>query len=335
MRIGIALGHAGTPVAESLGLARQAEEAGLDAVAVGDASVETFTTAAALATVTSRVTIVSGVATWTRTPITAAHAAKTIQSLAGGRYRLGLGPMPKAWSEEWHGIDYAKPVERMRDYVGAIRTALAATPEAPLDHEGPFYAFRGFTGKPMVPEHPVPIDLAATRPKMTELAGEIADGVLFNTMSSPEWLAADGWDALGRGLERAGRSRSSLEVGVLRICTIDDDPARAYDLARPGLAFYWGIPYFTDALRYHGFEEEIAAGERLAAGPFDWPARCAAVSDRMVETMCIAGTAAHVRERTRAYEGLVDWLELAGSVGLGPEEAREQTVRIIEAFRTR
>ena len=334
MRIGVALGHAGAPVAESLDLARQAEAAGLAAVAIGDANVETLVTAAALATVTSRVTIVTGIATWTRTPVTTAHAAKTIQNLAGGRYRLGLGPMPKAWSEEWHGIDYARPVERMRDYVGAIRAALAATPEAPRDHEGPFYAFRGFTGKPMVPEHPVPIDLAATRPKMTELAGEIADGVLFNTMASPEWLAADGRAALERGLERGGRDRSALEVGVLRICTIDDDAAHAHDLARPGLAYYWGIPYFTDALRFHGFEEEIAAGELLAAGPFDWPARCAAVSDRMLQTMCITGTPAQVCERALAYEGIVDWLELAGSVGLPPEVAREQTARIIETFRS-
>lgn len=333
MRIGVAVGHAGAPFSESLELARTAEEAGLDAVCVGDANVETFTAAAALATVTSRVTIVTGIATWTRTPVTAAHAAKTIANISGGRYRLGLGPMPKAWSEEWHGVDYARPVERMRDYVAAVRAALDATPESPRDHTGPFYGFTGFTGKPMVPEHRVPIDLAATRPKMTELAGEVADGVLFNTMASPEWLAQDGWDALGRGLERSGRNRSALDVGVLRICTVDEDATKAYDLARPGLAFYWGIPYFVDALRFHGFEEEIAEGERLAAGPFDWIARCSAVTDRMVETMCIAGTPAQVRERVKDYEGVVDWLELAGSVGLAPEVAREQTARIIETFR--
>lgn len=327
------MGHAGAPFEESLAFARQAEAAGLDAVCVGDANVETFSAAAALATVTSRVTLVSGIATWTRTPVTAAHAAKTIANISGGRYRLGLGPMPKAWSEEWHGIDYARPVDRMRDYVGAIRAALAATPEAPATHGGPFYAFTGFTGKPMVPEHPVPIDLAATRPKMTELAGEIADGVLFNTMASPEWLAADGGAALARGLERGGRDRSALQVGVLRVCGIDDDAARAYDLARPGLAFYWGIPYFTDALRFHGFEEEIAAGERAAAGR-DWPARLAAVSDRMVQAMCIAGTPDQVRARVRDYEGCADWLELAGSVGHPPEVSREQTARIIETFRT-
>lgn len=337
MRIGVAVGHAGAPFEESLALARAAEEAGLDAVCVGDANVETFTAAAALATVTARATIVSGIATWTRTPVTAAHAAKTIANISGGRYRLGLGPMPKAWSEDWHGVDYARPVERMRDYVGAIRAALAAGPAAPATHEGAFYAIRNFTGKPMVPEHEVPIDLAATRPRMTELAGEIADGVLFNTMASPEWLARDGGDALARGLERGGRSRRDLTVGVLRICTVDDDPARAYDLARPGLAFYWGIPYFADALRFHGFDEELAAADALArreaSTGFDWAARVAAVSDRMVRTMCIAGTPEQVRLRVRDYEGHCDWLELAGSVGNPPDVAREQTARIIETFR--
>lgn len=334
MRIGVAVGHAGAPFSESLELARAAEAAGLDAVCVGDANVETFSAAAALATVTSRITLVSGIATWTRTPVTTAHAAKTIANISGGRYRLGLGPMPKAWSEEWHGIDYARPVERMRDYVGAVRAALAATPESPRTHAGPFYSFTGFTGKPMTPEHAVPIDLAATRPRMTELAGEIADGVIFNTMASPQWLAADGGEALARGLARGGRERSALQVGVLRICTVDSDPAVAYELARPGLAYYWGIPYFTDSLRFHGFEQEIAAGERALAAGSDWPARVAAVSDRMVQTMCIAGTPGQVRDRVRDYEGHADWLELAGSVGNPPEVAREQTARIIETFRS-
>ena len=331
MRIGVAVGHAGAPFSESLALALAAEEAGLDAVCVGDANVETFAAAGAIAAATSRIGIVSGIATWTRTPVTTAHAAKTLANISGGRYRLGLGPMPKAWSEDWHGVSYARPVDRMRDYVGAVRAALAATPEAPRDHAGEFYSFTGFTGKPMVPEHHVPIDLAATRPKMTELAGEIADGVIFNTMASPEWLAADGGEALARGLERGGRDRSQLSVGVLRICTVDDDPARAYDLARPGLAFYFGIPYFNDALRFHGFEEEIAAGEQAAVG-WDWPARLAAVSDRMVQALCIAGTPDQVRARVRDYEPYADWLELAGSVGNPAGIAREQTERIIETF---
>lgn len=333
MRIGLAIGHAGAPFADSLELARRAEEAGLAAVAVGDASMETFSGAAAVAAVTSRIGIVSGIATWTRTPVTTAHTAAAIQGLANGRYRLGLGPMPRAWSEGWHGIDYARPVERMRDYVAAIRAALAATPEAPTSHSGPFYSFSDYPGKRITPDHPVPIHLAATRPRMTELAGEIADGVLFNTMASPAWLAADGRAALDRGLTTGGRTRAELEVGVLRICAIDPDPRRAYDLARPGLAFYWGVPYFADALRYHGFEEELAAGESAAAAG-DWAARVAAVSDRMVHTMCIAGTAADVRERVTAYEGLVDWLELAGQVGHPPEVSMEQAERIIDTFRT-
>lgn len=50
--------------------------------------------------------------------------------------------------------------------------------------------------------------------------------------------------------------------------------------------------------------------------------------------MCITGTPAQVCERALAYEGIVDWLELAGSVGLPPEVAREQTARIIETFRS-
>src|SRR5580765_5222048 len=98
--LGVAIGHAGAPFADSIALAERAEAAGLGLVAIGDANVETIAAIGAVAARTSRIELVSSVATWTRTPITIAHAAKTLQNVAEGRYRLGLGPMPKRWSEE-------------------------------------------------------------------------------------------------------------------------------------------------------------------------------------------------------------------------------------------
>jgi alkanesulfonate monooxygenase SsuD/methylene tetrahydromethanopterin reductase-like flavin-dependent oxidoreductase (luciferase family) len=327
MRIGIVVGYAGAPFADSIALAERAEEAGLAFVALGDANFETLAGMGALAARTSRVELFSAIATWTRTPITAAHAAATLADISGGRYRLGLGAMPRNRSERWHGIPYGQPVERMRDYVAAIRAALAGEES----HDGPYYAYSDFPGhRPDLPRE-VPIYLGTTRPRMTELVGEIADGAMFNTIHSPEWLRDVGWAALDRGLERGGRDRLAVDIGILRACTIDDDPRRAYDLARPALAMYFGIPYFRDLLEYHGFDEELQAGEEAAARG-DAAARVAAVSDRMVETMAIAGTPDQVREGVRRYEGLVDWVELAGTIGHPPEIAVEQMHRIIETF---
>jgi alkanesulfonate monooxygenase SsuD/methylene tetrahydromethanopterin reductase-like flavin-dependent oxidoreductase (luciferase family) len=329
--VGIAVGHPGVPLSDALGLAVAAEEAGLGLVAAGEGFGENFSLMGALAASTGRVELFTSVVGRTRTPVTTALAAATLQELAGGRYRLGLGSMPREWSEGWHGIAYDRLTEQMRDYVAAVRTAYAAPPGLLTDHEGPFYRFRGYERFAAAPLGSVPIYLAATRPAMTELAGEIADGVIFNTISSAEWLRDALHPRLERGLERAGRDRVDLDVGVLLYCAVADDPQEAVELAKPGLAFYFPIPYFADVLEHHGFTAELDRG-RKAARRRDTAGMVAAVSDEMVEVIAVVGTPEHVSQKLRRYEGLVDWVELSAPLGHDPQAVIAMTERIVDAF---
>jgi alkanesulfonate monooxygenase SsuD/methylene tetrahydromethanopterin reductase-like flavin-dependent oxidoreductase (luciferase family) len=228
---------------ESLRFAKEAEDAGFGIVSAGENSIENFSVLGALAMSTTNVELFSGIASWTRTPVTTAIGASTIDDLSGGRYRLGLGPMPRPWSEGWHDVEAAHPVDRMRDFVGAIRAAWRALPGRPVDYEGSFYRFRGF--EPIYgPERigAVPIYLAATRRRMARLGGEIGDGLIFNTMSSLEWVRDALWPQVERGLEASGRSRADLDTGIVRICIIDDDRARAFETGRNTLGFYFRVP---------------------------------------------------------------------------------------------
>ena len=122
--------------------------------------------------------------------------------------------MPKHWSEDHHGVPYARIVGRMREYVIAIRTAWSATPEAPADFEGEFYRFTGYA--PLAPPtpHRIPITLGVIRPMMTRLAGEIADGVQIDSMHSVQWTKDVMLPKIDEGLARGGRSRSDFELGV-------------------------------------------------------------------------------------------------------------------------
>ena len=331
--IGVGLGYPGTSFAESVSLARAADDAGLDLVAVGDASADNFALLGAIAAHTERLGLVSAIATWTRTPVTTALASKTVSNLASGRYRLGLGPMPRAWAQDWHGMEYSRPVDRMRDFVAAVRAAWNADMSHPADHDGPYYRIRGFPGHPGACSHSIPLLLAATGPRMSELAAEIADGVIFNCVHSRQWLEGVGAQALHAGLQRAGRSRDEIEVGILRICAIDEDRSRAYDLARRGLAFYFGVPYFADLLRYHGFDAEWEAGSAAFARG-DYEGQLAALTDDIVRALAVAGTPADVISQVASYAGVVDWIELAASVGHPPEVSREQIERVIAVFGT-
>ena len=165
---------------------------------------------------------------------------------------------------------------------------------------------------------------------MTELAGEVADGVIFNTISTPDWLRER--SSRGRGRPpAAARDRARFDVGVLLYCAISEDRQEAVELAKSGLAFYFPIPYFADVLEYHGFTAELDRG-RKAAARRDVPGMIAAVSDEMVEAIAVAGTPDEVPEKLRRYEGLVDWVELSAPLGHGPEGVVTMTRRIIEAF---
>ncbi len=121
-----------------------------------------------------------------RTPAMTAMTAATIDALSGGRFRLGLGVSGPQVSEGWHGVRFAKPLARTREYVDIVRLAIARKPVAydgehytlPLP-DGPGKALRlGFHP----PREHIPIYLAAVGPKNLELAGEIADGWLADLL---------------------------------------------------------------------------------------------------------------------------------------------------------
>jgi 5,10-methylenetetrahydromethanopterin reductase len=329
--VGLSIGSGrGASMAEAVELAVEAEAGGLDLVTAGDTDSETFALLGAVAARTSRVTLMSGVAQWTRTPPTMAAAAQTLQNLSGGRYWLGIGPMPAAWAPE-HGIAHAPVLGRMRDYVAATRAALAATDARPTAHEGPYFRTVGYRGRPLDRSWPVPLQLAATRPRMTALAAEIADGIMLNAIQPLDWLRGEGAAAIAAGLERSGRPRAALAVGLFRFCGIAADRATAYDHARRALAFYFAIPYLRPLLEPYGYGPELDAGEAaLAAGDED--AAAAAVSDRMVEALAIAGTPEQARAQLRELHRHADYVVLSCTHAHDRAAGAEQARRAIAAF---
>ena len=284
--LGLALGQPPLPLAEALDLADQAEAAGFGLLGVGDLLADSLTLVGALAERTTRAELFTSVAGWTRTPVTTALSAATAAELSRGRFRLGLGPMPRAWSEEWHGVDYSRPVERMREFVGAVRSAMESTFDSPTSFAGERYSFSNYRRFSPVVAEPVPIYLGATRTGMTSLAGEIADGLIANAVHSVSWLRDVQLPALEKGLAAGGRSRDDVDVGVLVLCAIDDDVERARQLARQAISVYFVAPYFGDLLRHHGLTRELEDGLRATAAG-DREAAADAVSDELVELMAV------------------------------------------------
>jgi alkanesulfonate monooxygenase SsuD/methylene tetrahydromethanopterin reductase-like flavin-dependent oxidoreductase (luciferase family) len=296
------LEHPGVGLLEVLELAEEAERRGFDLVAAGDGYAENFALVGALAARTSTVELFSAVVTPSRSPVTTALGAATVAELAPGRYRLGLGALARRWSESWHDLDGARPVERMRDFAAAVRAAWQGAPGRPATHSGPFYRIPSYERPTPPPEEEIPLYLAANRPRMIELAGEIADGAIFAFLHPADWLRTRGRELLGR----AGRT---VDVGLVLFCAVGDSTAAARDLLRPGLEFH--MPNARDVFAGHGFEH---------------------VSDRMIDTLCLAGTPEEARAQLRRYDGAVDWVCLMPPMGLAPEVSREQVLWIMETF---
>jgi F420-dependent oxidoreductase-like protein len=177
-----------------------------------------------------------------RTPAMTAMTAATIDTLSGGRFRLGLGVSGPQVSEGWHGVRFDKPLGRTREYVEIVRRALTRQRlRYPGEHytlplpDGPGKAL-SLTVHP-VREH-IPTYLAAVGPKNVELAGEIADGWLALFLSTD--FAADQLANVLTGRQRVGKTLEGFDVVATVPVVVGDDIAKAADPIRPYTALYVG-----------------------------------------------------------------------------------------------
>lgn len=270
-------------IADMIRFGQAAEQAGLGAVWTAEAFRDSFTPLAALAGVTSRITLGTNIAQWTRSVPNLDLTAGDLQELSSGRFVLGLGSTTQQWNTDWHGIAYERPLQRMREYVEALRVLWTAGPMAPVSYDGEVFQIRDYLRFNGPLDTPIPVHLGASRAGMASLAGEIADGVNFNVLLSPDYLRKELLPAVARGAALAGREPGSIARGVLVITAVDDDGAQAVRWAKQQIAFYAGVAnYFEAPLRFHGFDRELEAVQG-ACRVGDLPRAFELVTDEMAD----------------------------------------------------
>jgi len=161
----------GIPPTELVGVIRRADERGLAGVAVGElASTDAIALLAAAAPVTSQIRLeTSVVSVLTRSPALLAMSAATLAELSGGRFVLGLGAGSPIVAG-FHGQPFSDSLARVERWLADVRTALNGETLADWGS----FRLRGIEAVP------VPLLLAAMNPRMLELAGRAADGVILN-----------------------------------------------------------------------------------------------------------------------------------------------------------
>ena len=262
MRLGLNLGYWGAGNdADNLALAREADRLGYSVTWAAEAyGSDAATVLAWVAAQTERIDIGSAVFQIPgRTPANTAMTAATLDTLSGGRFRLGLGVSGPQVSEGWHGVRFDKPLARTREYVAIIRKALA---RERLTFDGEFFTLPlpDGPGKALtLTVHPVreriPIYLAAVGPKNLELAGEIADGwlaIFYSPEYAPELLAQ-----IAAGRAKVGQTLAGFDI----VPTVPVEPCREVDVVDAaghrvvvtGRHLFSSQPAFiVDGVRRHG-----------------------------------------------------------------------------------
>jgi F420-dependent oxidoreductase-like protein len=242
-----------------------------------------------------------------RTPAATAMAAMTLDHLSGGRVILGLGVSGPQVVEGWYGQSFAKPLARMREYIGVLRDIWARG--GPVTNDGPHYPLplpdgTGL-GKPLKSSiHPlredIPIYLAAEGPKNIALAGELCDGwlALFYSPYHDDFYRA----ALDDGFAQpnARRTKEEFEVAATVPLIVTDDVESAADAMRPMYALYFGgmgargTNFHANVAIRMGYEAEVAKIQELYLSGQKQEA-AAAVPTRLVEQLTLIGSPDKIR----------------------------------------
>ncbi len=291
----------------ALDVARAADDLGFARVWVAEAyGSDAATVLAAIAATTTSIGIGSGVFQIPgRTPALTTMTAATLDALSGGRFTLGLGVSGPQVSEGWHGVPFADPLGRTREYIELVRTGLA---RHRLIGPGPHYPLPlpDGAGKPLVLSldpirRTLPIYLAALGPRNVALAGRVADGWLgiFLDPDRPGPVQA-------LRAAAAAADRPAPKVAVSVPLSVHADPEIAARPIRPHAALYLGGMGSKEQNFYHRQASDLGYGQQAddVQEKFltrDYAGAAASVPFEFLDATCLLGDRARLSERLARY----------------------------------
>jgi alkanesulfonate monooxygenase SsuD/methylene tetrahydromethanopterin reductase-like flavin-dependent oxidoreductase (luciferase family) len=258
-------------------IARQAEEAGFDALCVAEVNNDVMATAQLMGTATTRITVATWIANiYLRHPYVCAQGAACIADASGGRFILGLGVSHQPVNQAL-GIEMPEPQAALRRYVTAVRSWLRG--EGPATH---------IPQRPAA--YPVPVYVAALASPAVELGGELADGIMPFLWSAPRVTQSKVWAARGRA-KAPDLAPLDLTLGLPTFIGENLDAMR--NTARQNLALFTTFPFFQRLFRAMGYTDEAALMERGVGQD--------ALTDRLLDAICLLGPITRCREQLEAF----------------------------------
>jgi probable F420-dependent oxidoreductase len=319
--------------------ARELEELGYDGVFTAETSHDPFLPIALAALETERIELATGIAVaFARNPMSTAVIGNDLQLYTKGRFILGLGSQIKPHIEKRFSMPWSEPAKRMREFILAMRAIWACWNDGDqLDFRGEFYRHTLMT--PFFNPGPNPygtpkVFLAAVGERMSEVAGEVADGILLHGFTTERYVREVTMPALERGWARAGKQRGDFELsGPMFVVTGTNK--EEYEAARRGtkqqIAFYGSTPAYRGVLELHGWGDLQGDLNRLSKQG-EWVQMGELVDDEILGTFAVTGEPEEIPAKLLdRYGDVVDRVSFYAPYKSDPE----RWARVVEGFKSR
>ena len=335
MKIDGGIGFDPNGIAEA---ARRAEANGYDGVWSAETGHDPFLPIAIGAAATEKLEFGTGIAVaFARNPMNLAVLANDLQHLSKGRFTLGLGSQIKPHITKRFSMPWSHPAPRMRELIMAMRAIWSSwdTGEK-LDFRGEFYThtlMTPFFNPGKNPYGNPKVLLAAVGELMTEVAGEVGDGMLVHGFTTERYLREVSLPALERGAAKAGKARADLTVsypGFVVTGANDADVAAADKAVRQQIAFYGSTPAYRPVLELHGWGDLHPELNTLSKRG-EWVKMGQLIDDEVLEAFAVVCPIDQVATQLKARFGdVVDRFSFYAPYKIDPDDWKA----VLEGFRS-
>ncbi|MEE2677084.1 MAG: TIGR03617 family F420-dependent LLM class oxidoreductase [Myxococcota bacterium] len=296
--------------------AQALEAQGFDGLVTAELSTDPFFPLLLAAGSTERVDLMTSIAVaFSRNPMILANIGNDLQAHSGGRFILGIGSQIAPHITRRFSMPWSQPAARMREFILAMQAIWRCWYEGErLDFRGDFYTHTLMTPMFMPNNNPhgAPrVVLAAVGPKMTQVAGEVADGMLVHAFTTARYLQEVTLPALEQGFTAAGRARDGFELCYPAFIVTGKDE-KEWEAARTAvtrqLGFYGSTPAYRGVLETHGWGELQSELNTLSKRG-EWETMGERITDEILEAFAIVAEPQQVVGVLKSrFGGLVDRL---------------------------
>ncbi len=276
--------------------ARTLDEEGWDGALTAETAHDPFLPVLLAAQATERIELGTGIAVaFARNPMTLANIGYDLQQFSEGRFILGLGSQIRAHIERRFSMPWSSPAARMREFILAMRAIWASWNDGEkLDFRGEFYQHTLMT--PFFNPGPNPfgspkVFLAAVGEKMTQVAGEVGDGIILHGFTTERYVREVTVPALECGWARGGRARADFEISCPTFVvtgTTEEEFVKARAATKQQIAFYGSTPAYRGVLELHGWAD-LQTELNALSKQGEWVTMGDLIDDEILGTFAVVG----------------------------------------------